>query len=182
MLLDISFEYIVIAVDALDAELGDEVGRATLLFKLCDADTEVLEFIRILRGELGEGLLLGRIQCVFLRHQTGDDLRDLITGDMLVSAEGAVRIAVDDALIGERGDGLIGPVVSRYVGEWIRCAYGHCGAGEAGCNGCFQKSVFHGSSLLKSEPLSPWCALDFSCKNVILKLTDIMCIIFYLQN
>ena len=37
MLLDISFEYIVIAVDALDAELGDEVGRATLLFKLCDA-------------------------------------------------------------------------------------------------------------------------------------------------
>ena len=44
------------------------------------------------------------------------------------------------------------------------------------------KSVFHGSSLLKSEPLSPWCALDFSCKNVILKLTDIMCIIFYLQN
>ena len=151
-----SLEYIVIAVDALDAELGDEVGGATLLFKLCDADAEVLEFIRILGGELGEGLLLGRIQCVFLRHQAGNDLRDLVAGNMLVSAEGAIRVAVDDALIRERSDCLIGPVVRRYIGEWIRCAGGHCGAGEAGCNGCFQKSVFHGSSLLKSEPLSPW--------------------------
>ena len=55
-----------------------------------------------------------------LFRSAGSDLGQLSTGDRRVGAEGAVRIAADDAHVGERGNRVVVPFVERDVGIIVR--------------------------------------------------------------
>ena len=106
---------------------------AHFLFQIAYADAEVRQFVQC-------GFLFS-IQLIFTSHQTGDHLSQFITGHVPFAFKCAVRITFYNALIGEIGYCLVGPVISGYIRKRI-CSV--CGYACSECSSCCDcENFFH---------------------------------------
>ena len=134
-----------------------------VLFQVADAHAQGGE----VGGEFLHGVLEGRQIFTLgsgssasghLVEQTGDDHGGFVTGQVLRAAEGAVRVAEDDATADQAVDGVLGPVTGRNVGQ---C--GHLGRTGGGCRlGGGQAAEHQGSgenehAFLHREPPNTPC-------------------------
>ena len=103
------------------------VNIADFLFQIGYANAQISQFVCIFAGKFVQGSLLFPVQLIFLRHETGYDLSDFITGHVSFTLEGAVRITFYDALSGQIGYSLVGPVIRRHIGKRIGCKGGNTG-------------------------------------------------------
>ena len=114
-------ENIIIPVHTMHTKLRNQRRPARFLLQCGDTDTQIGKLIFILPGELADYRLLLCRQTVALGHQPCHHLCQLITGEMLVSAERSVRISLYDILIRQRTDCLISPGISVHIRKRIGC-------------------------------------------------------------
>jgi len=125
----------------LHAGIAGPGNVADFLFQVAYADAEVSQFISVFPCQFVQGCFLFCIQLVFTGHQTGDNLRQFITGHVSFAFECTVRIAFYNALIGEIGHCLISPVIRGYIRERICSVCGYA-CGKC-CNGSDCENFFH---------------------------------------
>ena len=121
-----------------------------IALEVADADAEVVELIGELRGELVDQGLIG---CGYIRlgHSLGNHLSHLVARDVLVALERRIAVALDDAVGCELGYSVICPVVSRHIGEWVRCGKRRgCSTNYERRRQCRYKSLFHNEFLPSS--------------------------------
>ena len=116
-----------------------------------DADAEAVELIVELRGQLVDRGLVRRahVATVFLGHGLGDHLCHLVARDVLVTLEGAVAIALDYAILGELGNGIVCPMALRHIRKRIARSERRAGSANNQSSGqCRNNSLFHDNLLL----------------------------------
>ena len=94
---------------------------AYLVFQVGYANAQIVQFISIFASELVNGSSLFRIELIFVSHEASDDLCQFVTGNISLTAEGAIRITFYDALVGQLGYRLVSPVRSGNIRKWISC-------------------------------------------------------------
>ena len=136
----------------LHAGIAGPGNVADFLFQVAYADAEVSQFISVFPCQFVQGCFLFCIQLVFTSHQTGDNLRQFITGHVSFAFECTVRIAFYNALIREIGHCLISPVVRGYIRERISSVCGYACGECSSCCDC--ENLFHYSCSFRKNNMS----------------------------
>ena len=126
--------------------IAGPVNVAHFLFQVGNANAQVSQFVSVFASQFVEGCTLFSVQLVFFCHEAGNDLSQFITGNVSFAFEGAVRIALYHALVGEVGYCLVSPVIGGNIGKRIGCVSGYA-SGEC-CYSSDCENLFHSSSLL----------------------------------
>ena len=107
------FIHCAILVNITEAQFTSNLYIVSLFLQVSYAHAQVVQLVSKFSCQL--------VNISALCHCFSNDLRHFIASHQLVTAEGAVAIAIDYACSCQLADAVICPMAGRNVAEWVSC-------------------------------------------------------------